>query len=335
MARPSNLFNLDKILIRAIIVQILYLDSPAVDQTNEKDLYRIGTVASLTGISVERLRAWERRYAMSPAHKAGKTRFYSKPQLDRLKLIKHLIDQGQPISSLAALTAEQLQERIADQEIEPVLLSMHAPKVGLVGPNLIMLEQQAQQGPVKRRIEVVSRWANMDAFIAEQSSTDEAQILILQLPVLSIQAIDTAKELMPKARIVVVYQFATAQMVSKVQKYGSPTLKWPISWSEIEHTAISESGLSARSGRNVPRRFSDEELIAIAAQSEDPTHCPEYLIEAINQLNAFATYADDCAQAAENSQAYRHVQADATQARAQLELALDSLITTDAGIAAV
>ena len=35
------------------------------------DLYRIGTVASLTGIAVERLRAWERRYDFTPAHRDG------------------------------------------------------------------------------------------------------------------------------------------------------------------------------------------------------------------------------------------------------------------------
>lgn len=295
------------------------------ESSDEQDLYRIGTVASLTGISVERLRAWERRYDLSPAHKAGKTRFYSKDQLDRLKLIKHLIDQGQPISSLATLSSEQLEARVAAQPPEPVLVSMHAPKVGLVGPNLVMLELQAQKSSARPRIEVVSRWANMDAFVNEQSSTDEADILILQLPVLTLQALENAKEIAPKAKIVTIYQFATADMISAVQQAGSPTLKWPVSWSEVEHTAISEAGLPARAGRIVPRRYSDEELIAIAAQSEDPTHCPEYLIEAINQLNAFTAYAGDCGSAANEGQAYLRVQADASQARAQLELALETL----------
>ncbi len=165
----------------------------------------------------------------------------------------------------------------------------------------------------------------MDAFIAEQSSTDDPQVLILQLPVLNLQAIETAREMLPSAKIVAIYQFATAEMVSAVQHSGSPTLKWPVSWSEVEHTAVSEAGLPARAGRIVPRRYSDEELIAIAAQSEDPTHCPEYLIEAINQLNAFTAYAGDCSQSMEDTQAYLRVQADASQARAQLELALDAL----------
>jgi len=304
----------------------LYLDSSAVDGNTQQDLYRIGTVASLTGISVERLRAWERRYDVSPAHKAGKTRFYSKPQLERLKLIKHLIDQGQPISSLAALSAEQLAERVASQPPEPVLFSMHMPRVGLVGPNLVMLEQQAQQTTERRRVEVVSRWANMEAFATEADSTDDADVLILQLPVLSVQAIDLAKKTFPKAKVITVYQFATADRISQVQQAGTPTLKWPVSWAEIEHTAISEGGSPNRAGRTVPRRFSDEELIAIAALSEDPTHCPEYLIEAIHQLNALGAYAEDCSQTMADRSPYLSAQSDASQARAQLELALETLI---------
>ncbi len=293
---------------------------------DEEDLYRIGTVASLTGISVERLRAWERRYDLSPAHKAGKTRFYSKPQLERLKLIKHLIDMGQPISSLAALSDEQLRERISQQVAEPTVLSIHAPRVGLVGPNLVMLEQQTQRSAQRQRIEVVSRWANMEAFATEVNDTDDPQILILQLPVLSSQPIDIAKELLPDAKIIVIYQFATADTISSIQESGSPTLKWPVSWAEIEHHCISAGAGPLRAGRGAPRRFSDEELIAIAAQSNDPTHCPEYLIEAINQLNAFAAYAEDCSRQATVAEMYTSVQIDATHARAQLEMALDSML---------
>ena len=292
----------------------------------EEDLYRIGTVASLTGISVERLRAWERRYDLSPAHKAGKTRFYSKAQLERLKLIKHLIDLGQPISSLAALTDAQLHERIAHHSAAPVVLSMHAPRVGLVGPNLIMLEQQAQRNNQRQRVEVVSRWANMDTFMADVDATDDPQVMILQLPVLSIQPIEFTQEIFPDAKIIVVYQFATADMVSKVQESGAPTLKWPVSWAELEHHTISAGTGPMRAGRSAPRRFSDEELIAIATQSSDPTGCPEHLIEAINQLNAFAAYAEDCSTRVEPSEVYVSVQIDTSQARAQLESALETLL---------
>ena len=322
----SNSTHLDNCTKLATIVQVLYLDSPAVDPNKQADLYRIGTVASLTGISVERLRAWERRYELSPAHKEGKTRFYSKTQLERLKLIKHLIDQGQPISSLATLSTQQLQQRAIDEPPAPVLHSMQAPKVGLVGPNVVMLEQQSQAGSQQRRVEVVSRWANLEAFLSEANAADTPEVLILQLPVLSPQAIDKAKKVFPHVQIVCIYQFATAGNVSKLQQQGTPTLKWPVTWAEIEHTAITENGLPGR-GFGAPRRFSDEELIAIAAESEDPTHCPEYLIEAINQLNAFAAYVTQCNPAGDATP-YLQVQADASQARAQLEMALETLIAS-------
>ena len=53
----------------------------------EQDLYRIGSVAALTGIAVERLRAWERRYGFAPAQRDGKVRFYSNGQLEKLKIL--------------------------------------------------------------------------------------------------------------------------------------------------------------------------------------------------------------------------------------------------------
>ena len=143
--------------------------------TNGDQLYRIGTVASLTGLSVERLRAWERRYNLSPAHKSGRTRFYNKTQLDRFKLIKRLIDLGHPISSLVELEIDQLEARIEHQNDigrenwqSPL---PHQPSVGLIGPNLLLLEQKAIAARINESdmlLKVSARWANIEAFENEQ-----------------------------------------------------------------------------------------------------------------------------------------------------------------------
>ena len=71
----------------------------------DDQLYRIGAVSKLTGISVECLRAWERRYGFTPAERAGRTRLYDTDQLDHLKKIKTLLDRGQAIGQLARLEA--------------------------------------------------------------------------------------------------------------------------------------------------------------------------------------------------------------------------------------
>ena len=46
----------------------------------------------------------------------------------------------------------------------------------------------------------------------------------------------------------------------------------------------------------IPAGFPDEELIAIAASSEDPTRCPQHLVELISSLNAFADYSLETAE---------------------------------------
>ncbi len=322
--------NLDKLpvgcTIRTGFVLVRILDP-------DDDLYRIGTIASLTGIAVERLRAWERRYGLEPAHKSGKTRFYSRAQLERLQLIKRLIDQGHPISTLVELSVEQLNERLCTQS----QARLQPARTGLIGPNLLVLEQRQEQAS---RLDVRGRWANLEAFLDDQSGTEPLEVVVVQLPVLLSSAIERIGRVQPDARVVAVYQFATAKHLTAVQELGIPTLHWPTSWQEIEHACATTAGLPLRAARAAVRRFTDEELIAIAASATDPTGCPGHLVELISSLNAFAEFSLGCAEEAAAGEApradgeyqqslYERIHTDATQARAQLELALEALVEAD------
>lgn len=295
----------------------------APESTSDQDLYRIGTIANATGISVERLRAWERRYGVAPAYRSGRTRFYSKAQLTWLQKVKHLIDQGHPISTLAMLSAEQLDDRLQTARAS---IALDPASVGLIGPNLLVLEQQQGDG---NRLNIQSRWANMEAFRADQTGTDQLDVIVVQLPVLLAPEVDAVARLHPESRIVSVYQFATAQQVSAVQDLGVPTLSWPVSWQELEHACATTAGLPLRAARTAARRFTDEELIAIAAGSGDASGCPEHLVELISGLNAFAEYTLNCAEEADEPRIYQRVHTDTTQARAQLELALEVLVEAE------
>lgn len=306
---------------------------------NTNDYYRIGSVASLTGIAVERLRAWERRYQFSPAYKDGKTRFYSKDQLEILKKIKSLIDQGQTISSVINLTEEQLDARSGSAQSAPQAQSLvgQSPRISLIGANLLQLEQRVSDN---QRLDIVSRWANLDAFLGDQispsSETYAPQVLVLQLPVLTAHAIKQAQQALPNTKIVTLYQFATANQISRCQEQHVSTLKWPLSWAEIEYTCINEFGLPRLYGVSAPRRFSDEELIAIAAEDQDPNQCAQHLVEQIHQLNALIDYLQTCAGEEEVKKgggkrealkALAQTRTETAQARAQLETALDTLLT--------
>lgn len=71
--------------------------------------YRIGTLARLTGITTHALRVWERRYhALAPGRTAGGARLYTDRDVERLRLIKKLLDRGYTISAIANLDVDEL-----------------------------------------------------------------------------------------------------------------------------------------------------------------------------------------------------------------------------------
>jgi len=300
---------------------------PGLDRQNStEDLYRIGTVAQITGISVERLRAWERRYGLAPAHRAGKTRFYSASQLARLGKIKRLIDAGQPISSLVELTDEQLDER---QMALPSAtgMSTQPAKTGLIGTNLLVLEQQQSED---LRIQIAGRWANLAAFERDQLGVDNLDAVVVQMPVAKVEDLDVIVDYYPNAQIVALYQFGTPNNVAAIEERGVPALNWPIPWQEIESAVASVHRQANASQKAAARRFSDEELVAIAASTlSDPTGCPQHLVELISQLNAFADYSRSLG----DEPLLDGIHVDATQARSHLERALEALAMAEGLIA--
>ena len=299
------------------------------------DFYRIGSVAALTGIAVERLRAWERRHGFRPAHKNGRTRFYSADQLEKLKKIKHLIDRGQTVSSVINLSESQLHQRLSAQPSPTMSATaqtedVFSPKVGLVGANLLQLEQRQDS---TGHLDIVARWANLSALLDQGQQQEQPDVLVLQVPVLSSQEITKAQQALPGCKIISAYQFATAAELSRCQRQDAPVLKWPLDWREIEFTCLEESKRYLKSVGYAKRRFSDEELIALSVGDDDPNRPTQHLVEAIHQVNALAAFLQSCAEENSNgtesdthkSAALSDACGDAAYARAYLETALQAV----------
>lgn len=90
-------------------------------------MYSIKAITSLTGLTAETLRAWERRYAcIVPARTGTGRRFYSQQDLDKLILLANLTSNGHPIGKLANLSCQQLtdfQKQVSvQQKREPMPL---------------------------------------------------------------------------------------------------------------------------------------------------------------------------------------------------------------------
>jgi MerR family transcriptional regulator/heat shock protein HspR len=60
----------------------------------EQDVYFISVAARMLGMHPQTLRKYERLGLVKPSRTIGSMRLYSRDELARLRLIKHLVDEG-------------------------------------------------------------------------------------------------------------------------------------------------------------------------------------------------------------------------------------------------
>src|SRR5690606_35691017 len=124
--------------------------------------------------------------------------------------------QGHPISTLVELDDQALASRLNTQR----QARLKPATAGLIGPNLLVLEQQQDQAI---RLDVRARWSNLDTFFDDQTGAEALDVVVVQLPVLLVERIQRISRFQPEARIVAVYQFATPKHLADVQELGIPT----------------------------------------------------------------------------------------------------------------
>src|SRR5512133_2283339 len=75
--------------------------------------YPIRAVSKLTGISVDTLRAWERRYRVVEPERDERGRMYSEQEVERLRLLRAAIERGHAIGRVAVLATDDLRALLA------------------------------------------------------------------------------------------------------------------------------------------------------------------------------------------------------------------------------
>src|SRR5512138_1466617 len=75
--------------------------------------YPIRAVSKLTGISVDTLRAWERRYRVVEPERDERGRMYSEQDVERLRLLRAAIERGHAIGRVAVLATDDLRALLA------------------------------------------------------------------------------------------------------------------------------------------------------------------------------------------------------------------------------
>ena len=273
--------------------------------------YRIGAVARLTGISVDRLRAWERRYAVVETRRTESLgRIYSRDDVERLTMIKQLVDLGNPISSVANLTDSQLRERLQQDNRSRQQVQQFATRpvrAAVFGSTLAAYLDAA--GERLEGLSLIGAYRNYSDFERALSSL-APDVLILEYAGVYEETVQEVVGLMKRAgtrRAVVVAGFGRREIFDALKAEGVMILRSPVSLEELalacrfegesapEPSAFDE-GLRPELGDAIPpRRFDDDDLVRLAGLSRSvECECPEHLITLIGSLTAFEAYSASC-----------------------------------------
>lgn len=315
------------------------------DSSEAEQTYRIGTVSRLTGISPDTLRVWERRYTVvEPIRSAGGGREYSRADIERLQLIKQLVDAGDAIGSIAGLDTSALVARTAG-EYSSTLLAESAVKqpcrIIAVGESLgAMLK--ADMASLKG-IELLTAASTIETCL-QQTAQQAADVLVIEIATLHS---DTTRQIISwledlgAHKALVIYRYASSEALQRLPAARIQTVRAPVTALVVRNLCLSmrpqttPAGLnSERAGASLavtPRRYSNETLAALAQVSPAmKCECPKHLAELITDLVAFERYSAECENRnSKDAAVHAYLHATASQARDLIEDALTHVIEVE------
>ncbi len=305
--------------------------------------YRIGAVATLSGVPVTTLRVWEIRYgAFSPGKSAGQHRLYS--QADALKAgqLKQLCDAGHGISAIAHLDAASLGLLMAQQRsssMAKVQQSSGGHKVAMVVVGSAIASRiTAPQFTLQfltHSIQVIDVFEDLvQAAMADFSA--QPKILLIKVNTLNDSAREQIESLVarqPFLQTIVVYNYGQLVAVEALKVLGVLVRREPMSDYELSDlissvllvdasTSISPFGPTAL----IPaRKYSDATLARVAGISNNILcECPRHVAELIGQLASFEQYSQECLNnSTEDAHLHAYLRAVSGSARAMFERALE------------
>lgn len=304
-------------------------------------VYRAGTAARMAGLPVETLRVWERRYQISDTRRSSHgQRLYSAEQVERLALLKQLVDQGHGIGLLAGLSRQQLQLML--EQHNPVRSSSSAAPIRVVVVGTSLPRRVVALGAEAIGLDLRVRCATL-AELNEQEPDGDAEVLILEKAELDdsvLPRIDALRERIPAARLVL-YRFSSSATIRALRSAGCVVARLPADLNELAllcRLAMRGQRLPlSHTPAAVPAPRYAEDSLAMLAQASGRVscECPRHLAEVLLTVGSFERYSAQCAvRSAEDAELHATLQRSAGQARALLEDALERLALAE-GISVV
>jgi DNA-binding transcriptional MerR regulator len=311
-----------------------------IGEPKEGPFYRSGSAARLAGLSAETLRVWERRYGVSNTERSEHgQRLYSTAQVERLRLLKHLVDQGHPIGLIAGLPVEQLQE--LNGAVASGQTNVSGPiRVGVIGQRL--KERIAVSGRDSLSLDIRCSSATLEQALPTMANAG-LEVLVVELPELDESAVPLivqAKQSTNALAVLVLYRFCASATIRQLRENGCVVARVPADMAELvllcrtalagqraalpgEHNAPYENG----KGEPAPPKFDDKALTTlVTASNKIGCECPKHLAEILMMVGSFERYSAQCASRnPDDEQLHKELEHAAGQARSILEMAMERL----------
>nr|WP_315486754.1 MerR family transcriptional regulator [uncultured Undibacterium sp.] len=319
--------------------------------------YRSGAAARLSGVPVETLRVWERRYGVTdPTRSERGQRQYSFDDVRRLGLIKQLVDAGNSIGAVAHLDVQQLLAMLNAVANLPsaqsqVQVSNGLLRIALVG---VMLRQSLiNLNPEQSKLSLVQTAFNLKQ--AELQLKDvKVDVLVIEqgeltAPEDQIPLVNVAQKACQATAVLILYRFASSDAIRQMRLAGFHVARIPADMLEIDHlcrvamaralTLVEQQGRIGRSKKSamksdvsrgkranaIPERLLNDDNLMHIAKFANSIHCecPRHLVDLLQMLTSFERYSAQCENRNEDDAIlHRDLHYTAAHARSALEQAL-------------
>lgn len=299
--------------------------------------YRIGAVCRLTGISQHVLRVWEKRYGVvEPLRSETDRRLYRESDIDRLSLLKALVDRGQAIGSIADLDNDTLEHRLQQAEgfLKPGTTA-EKPTVVLLGESLVTSTEDCA---MSETFSLIGHYDNLAEYTAGKP-LKRLDVAVVEWPSLQV---DSAVEITRYANrlnarhLILVYDYAPRAALRRLSNERITALRSPLDISALEAVVAWRFGLVTRQADSsepamgvIPsREFNDRELAYLATQSPAiACECPLHLAQLISRLVRFEAYSAECeSRNAEDAALHSYLHNTTSRARSMMERALKRVV---------
>lgn len=275
------------------------------------NMFKIGAVSRITNIPVDTLRIWERRYSVVvPFRSENSDRLYTTEDINRLTLLKMLVDRGHSIGSVAKLENKKLIERLEIHDQNKInkddeVKSTEAVSVVVIGDVLPLQIQHSQT--INANFSFAGIYQTATEF-NEKHSDENIDILILEYPAIQEDHLRSIHELFESSgakKLILIYGFTNSAAKKLLNKTDYTYLHAPVTIDHLqsEISYLIKKGNLQKSNSNdfnlsdkAPlRTYTNNQLINLSSASTTiKCECPQHLSSMILKLIQFEVYSAEC-----------------------------------------